>query len=634
MWRYTALIIFLLSTVSTGIISAQSTGVNTMRYVYRIKIDDCKFDPTARRQTGFRVEGIAGVITALHGVADCKRISAVSDDGQEIFNDLSIRQVDIERDIALLSSSYLDKLPSEGVVESTLTEAEILKVKANFRIAGYPLGLEKQDIDINIVIRDIESLDNVIPDDEEPANFIKRGSPDIGISVLNVQAQLLPGHSGAPLLDSNNGVIGIGDGGLRGGTVGRSWAIPWHDVHLQSVELTEVKEKLDELLAKDPSLALSFSSTYPTQPTVESVQHKLGGFVFDKATEDALRGAEVTLTLKDGYGYIIAYTDSKGAFSFILADDAASKLGELQVELPGYESTNYALINNKLPTEKIGLTSYIVPDPKVTELTKLCEIALIVFDARSRTFIENAQVTLVYRNTTKSDFTNSDGYFSGVFSCNETYPTVEIWIKFEGYSPIRKSIEFTGKVERIPLTPLIITPTLTPTPSVTPTPTLPRATATPAPKPPTPTEVPTPANVTVSYMSPQNLESIWKRTSFRDLTAPGIQTYDVNVYSTDKLRWAFEWCATDSARLQEILRPLSVDLLIDNIVVSETAIVEDDKTSSSGWKCHYWTVALTDWRRGSTVKLAISYSLTESINDGKETYPAGEYHQIIYADVN
>src|ERR1044071_9832439 len=48
------------------------------KYVYSVKIAVCKFMPTSlRSQTGFRVRGIKGIVTALHGVADCNDIRVI-----------------------------------------------------------------------------------------------------------------------------------------------------------------------------------------------------------------------------------------------------------------------------------------------------------------------------------------------------------------------------------------------------------------------------------------------------------------------------------------------------------------------------------------------------------------------------
>ena len=43
-------------------------------HVFRVRATDCKFEPVKRVQTGFRLHDEPGIVTALHGVADCKSI--------------------------------------------------------------------------------------------------------------------------------------------------------------------------------------------------------------------------------------------------------------------------------------------------------------------------------------------------------------------------------------------------------------------------------------------------------------------------------------------------------------------------------------------------------------------------------
>ncbi|MBN1874982.1 MAG: protein kinase [Anaerolineae bacterium] len=195
--------------------------------------------------------------------------------------------------------------------------------------------------------------------------------------------------------------------------------------------------------------------------------------------------------------------------------------------------------------------------------------------------------------------------------------------------------------------------TYTVTPSMSPSPTTIHTAVpsnTPSPIAPSPTFEPTKAppntqspdvtqapHVYARYVSEPELQvltSIWNFTTFRDLMTPGTRTYEINVSPRDDLRWAFEWCATDESGLEVSLSPLVVQLLIDGVIVPGTDIFEGKKTTADGWKCHYWATALSGWQKDTSVQLEINYNLVKSVCDGKETYPAGEYRQIIYAYVN
>jgi hypothetical protein len=72
--------------------------------------------------------------------------------------------------------------------------------------------------------------------DGDTASRIKyRGSPAIGSKVLSLSGGVLPGHSGAPILDTEGLVVGIGNGGLKSGTIGIGWGIPITEINLQPV---------------------------------------------------------------------------------------------------------------------------------------------------------------------------------------------------------------------------------------------------------------------------------------------------------------------------------------------------------------------------------------------------------------
>ena len=72
------------------------------QYVYLVKASDCAHEPKERALTGFRVHGIPGIITALHGVADSSNITVTSVDGKFRGGSVTISKVDIKNDLALL----------------------------------------------------------------------------------------------------------------------------------------------------------------------------------------------------------------------------------------------------------------------------------------------------------------------------------------------------------------------------------------------------------------------------------------------------------------------------------------------------------------------------------------------------
>ena len=460
MRRYPVIIVItLLVLLSVGLAIAQSDNVQPIPYVYRIDIKGCTFEPVNRRQTGFRVQGVAGIVTALHGVADCKTIHAAADGGQEMFTDLAIQQVDIERDVALLASAELEELPTDGLLTSPLSTAEILT--ATLRIVGYPRGLEKQDIDVIESIRDIESLDDVIPDAEEPADFIKRKSSSLTIEVLNVQAQLLPGHSGAPLIDSADQIVAIGNGGLRGGTEGRSWAIPWLAVDLQAVDLAEIQQKLAELAAKDIA-ALAFSSTYPSQVNDATELATYTVRVVD-TNQTPIANAEVLLT--HSAGYMIGITDSEGFYIFQLPTNVSYIQSQIQVEELGYPPYNRTLSNvlDKVGIEVLRLTALrLTPSPVPVSF---CEFAFRILAEDSEEPIAKAELSVTFGRRLTMGKTDSNGFYESKLPCPDLLNvSIRVRVVAEGYMQHSEIVPLVGEVKEI-----LLTQVSPPTPSPLPT---------------------------------------------------------------------------------------------------------------------------------------------------------------------
>lgn len=482
-YRVVGLLLLILFSMKAAVaLSAENIAVP---YVYRIKSDNCTHAPVARRQTGFRVVGTIGMITALHGVADCTTISAIADDGGEIFTELVITAVDIERDIALLSTPELAKLPAQGLAPTELSTTTMLT--ATLHVVGYPLGLEKQDIDAIERVRAIESLDDVIPDSEESVEFLKRNSPSIRVDVLNLQVQLLPGHSGAPVLDDQDRLVAIGDGGLRGGTVARSWAMLWQDVELRPVADDRVQKALTALAAKEVS-ALSLSSTYPThgEEETETATYPIR-VVDDHAVPIA--NAEVLLTHREGYE--VGFTDSEGFYLFHLVTSVTDDQHQIQVEASGYERYSRTIgtilgsvdieilqMTTLQPTATATPTARPTPSPTsppVVTTPQICSFAFLVLDAQTEEPIKKATISVILGVRQDSGATDSTGYYLAKLPCDNAH-SVEAHIRIfaDEYVTYNRTVFLIGQTIDI-----LLEQKVPPTPTATPTPPRPTATSTP-----------------------------------------------------------------------------------------------------------------------------------------------------------
>lgn len=380
MSRRMILLLAVVLTLAGGANVAQAQGELESPDIFRLEISECKHDPAGvRYQTGFRVAGTAGVVTALHGVADdCKQINAVGggDDGP-VFEGLSVSKVDVDADIALLSSQELAAAERKPQLKA-MSPGTTLKSSDSLRVIGYPYGMYAQLASTSLRVRDsaMVPLSRLIP-----PNLISpiraRNSPSTSISVVSVEGHFLAGQSGAPVFNKKGEVVGVVNGGLQEGHAEVSWMMDWNDVILEAVDQQEVKERLEQLKTSDPLLVFSASSddnmfagpTLTAKPT--AAVYKYGVVVRDESTGSYIGHAIASLYIGEKLA-ATCYTDSDG-FCILLvvpSDDPA----RLLVERTGY-TPRERVIADLLPqasAQVISLsaapTATQVPTPTSTQV--------------------------------------------------------------------------------------------------------------------------------------------------------------------------------------------------------------------------------------------------------------------------
>jgi hypothetical protein len=233
-----------------------SQGQTSDRHVYLVVVQVAG-RPNGILQTGFRLRGMKGIVTALHGVVGEKTISAWNE-RQSVFSNLVVSRVDIPDDLALLTSPELQSASDEGLESG---RSETILQGESLTAWGHPVGIRFNKKPVKVGDPPEEPLGNLIPPSSELA-FERRKSPDAAIRIIYLsEGNLVPGHSGAPLLAADNRVVGVVDGGLLGGIAAISWAVPLSTITWQ--DATSVRNQLADLARQGSSDLFAFDAAPP-----------------------------------------------------------------------------------------------------------------------------------------------------------------------------------------------------------------------------------------------------------------------------------------------------------------------------------------------------------------------------------
>jgi hypothetical protein len=242
MFKLKSIILLVCICLSAKITNAQN------EYIYLVKAYKTNASQDFRALTGFRVRGLKGIWTALHGVADCKIIKIRSNKEGELFTKpLDVVKVDIKRDLALLSSDEIDALPADGFeLASNVQWDQVTRVT----VTGHPYGIE--DLTDEYRVRHpkpIRPLKDLLYGSDSLRVLKRRGSPNPDLKVVSIQGQIKPGQSGAPVLDESNRVIAVANGGFKE-LSDITWAIPLQKIEWENATANSKLQALAHINAE------------------------------------------------------------------------------------------------------------------------------------------------------------------------------------------------------------------------------------------------------------------------------------------------------------------------------------------------------------------------------------------------
>lgn len=230
------------------------------QFVYQVRATECGAGQKGRRLTGFREAGRRGIVTALHGVVGCENVTASNAQDSRNLGQLRIVQVDVARDLAVLSSAPLSSGGTEGIPLGQLPSPG-----SPLRVFGYPHGIPSVLVS-NLSMRQQAQvrLSTLLPLSMPLAEFRERNSPRPDILVLSIEGHLTVGHSGAPILNGTGQLVGVANGGLAMGASEITWAIPYTDGSSGWRSAAAEAEAVARLGARNAEVLFAAAADVPT----------------------------------------------------------------------------------------------------------------------------------------------------------------------------------------------------------------------------------------------------------------------------------------------------------------------------------------------------------------------------------
>ena len=247
------------------------------------------------------------MVTAFHVVAGCAAVRVGYQGVAE--RDARIVRVAVDADLALLEVA---DAPGGAALELAEQTPE---VGAVVHVYGFALGQATRE-NRRLMVTDANRSSARLRDalnDAAREDLRRISYPSLDTEVLRTDGNLLPGHSGAPLIDWQGRVVAVGSGGLERGTAGVGWAVRAAYVR----RLPDAPAQAGRALpAPGPT---SFSFAAPAVPGADQV--RCGDLAFVRARQRSLGQLVASSDDQLGYHQIAATLDPRpGAFDNLLVD--------------------------------------------------------------------------------------------------------------------------------------------------------------------------------------------------------------------------------------------------------------------------------------------------------------------------
>lgn len=172
--------------------------------------------------TGFLWQQSDQVVTTLHVLAGCQTFS-VYYEHERVERDARLHRSHRRADLALLVVENAPNLPVLKI------DQRIPDLSEDLVVLGYELGSPTMGSKSLRVSFGSATLGEMVP--SKVRQEIERiGIPSTDLVILRLEGHLLPGMSGAPIIDQSGKVVAVADGGLERGAASVSWGIRTTDM--------------------------------------------------------------------------------------------------------------------------------------------------------------------------------------------------------------------------------------------------------------------------------------------------------------------------------------------------------------------------------------------------------------------
>ena len=223
--NYFLIFLVVLLTSYFGEVNAQS-DMESAKSVVKIKtsyVEPGKNEKQVGTASGWCWNEPTLVVTALHAVAGIKDQDIMIYKTPTQYCGATVVKVLKEADLALLRLKNDLGLTPLPVVSANPNSG------SEYYVWGFPQGvytIQGDDIRFSRSLESDPTLNSLLTGNKLKDDLKNQGYPLPQAKIFRISSTIQPGHSGAPIFTKDGKVIGIADGGLRGGIARINWAMP------------------------------------------------------------------------------------------------------------------------------------------------------------------------------------------------------------------------------------------------------------------------------------------------------------------------------------------------------------------------------------------------------------------------